>query len=199
MINKHNYSSKKGHSLPLLAMLTVLLWSVPVAIAATNDGLVNIDNHPLKHIEISGISIATPADNIADILTEQGYRQVNSTLFTKQEQLQNNRKTIFRMEINDTAAFRQISYHRSLSGGRVKTASGEKPVPAFENDTAQQLYQVICKNVSKAVKTERFCEPLTTSNISAGHGQLIELDNHFAARLNATAANTSMGIKHTYE
>ncbi|GJL73976.1 hypothetical protein [Nitrosomonas sp.] len=181
------------------ALLAALLLFIPAATAASSNDTGKTDNHPLKHIEISGISITTPADKIADILTAQGYTQVNNTLFTKQEQLQNNRKTIFRVEIEDTAAFRQISYHRSLSGGRVKTAGGEQPVPAFENETALQLYQVICENISEEAKKTRACEPLTVSSINAGHGQFIELDNHFSAQLSATAANTAMAIKYAYQ
>ncbi|PTN11758.1 hypothetical protein [Nitrosomonas aestuarii] len=180
------------------SQLAMLLLFIPAATVASDKDSANNDNQPLKHIEISGISIATPAGKIADILIAQGYAQVNNTLFTKQEQLQNNRKTIFRVEIEDTAAFRQISYHRSLSGGRVKTAGDKQPIPAFENDTAQQLYQLICENISEETKKTRACEPVTTSSINAGHGQFIELDNHFSAQLSATAANTAMGIKYTY-
>ncbi|SFK85028.1 hypothetical protein SAMN05216302_101767 [Nitrosomonas aestuarii] len=180
------------------SQLAMLLLLIPAATVASDKDSANNDNQPLKHIEISGISIATPAGKIADILIAQGYAQVNNTLFTKQEQLQNNRKTIFRVEIEDTAAFRQISYHRSLSGGRVKTAGDKQPIPAFENDTAQQLYQLICENTSEETKKTRACETVTTSSINAGHGQFIELDNHFSAQLSATAANTAMGIKYTY-
>ena len=77
------------------------------------------ESHPLRQIEISGIAIATPSGKISDILEAQGYTRVSGTMYTKQEQLQNQRKTIFRIEVEDTAAFREITYHRSLSGGRV--------------------------------------------------------------------------------
>lgn len=184
-----------------LLPLAILSISLSVAIAVFNAHASNIEigNHPLSHIKISGISITTPTEEMTKILTAQGYTQTRSTLFTKQEQLQNNRKTIFRIEVEDTAAFRQISYHRSLSGGRVKTTGPEKPVPAYEVDMAQQLYQTICKDVSEEVKNDRLCEPPTKSSISAGNGQWIEINDHFTVQLNATDAYTTIGIKYSYE
>lgn len=182
----------------LLRSTALVLFFLTPTIACADQNR-NFANHPLYHIEISGISLATPTTSIADILKAQGYDQVRSTMFTKQEQLQNQRKTIFRIEVEDTAAYREITYHRSLSGGRVKSSIEEEPVPEFEIDTASQLYQIICKNITEEEKTERSCEPFKQSSMIANHGQFIQLDDHFSVQLSATAANTAIGIKLTYE
>lgn len=182
-----------------LLPLAILLLSMSTIGNVFNAHASSLENHPLSHIEISGIALTTPTEEVSEILTAQDYSQARSSLFTKQAQLQNNRKTIFRIEVEDTAAYRQISYHRSLSGGRVKTTGPDKPVPAYEVDMAQQLYQAICEDISEEVKNERLCEPSTKSSISAGNGQWIEIDDRFTVQLNATAANTTIGIKYSYE
>ena len=156
------------------------------------------ESHPLRQIEISGIAIATPSGKISDILEAQGYTRVSGTMYTKQEQLQNQRKTIFRIEVEDTAAFREITYHRSLSGGRVKTAGDPEPVPDYEVDMAQRFYALMCEDVSEAIMEERQCEPLTKVTINAGHGQFIQINDSISMQLNVTAANSAVGIKYRY-
>ena len=190
-----NLVMTKHHRLMTTALMSFSL----IAITATAGQHQSTDSHPLRHVEISGVSIATPSDKISLILEAQGYTQVSSTMYTKQEQLQNQRKTIFRIEIEDSAAYREITYHRSLSGGRVKSSVEEEPVPEFELDTARQLYQLICESDTEEERDERFCQPYKQSSINAGHGQFIQISDDFAVQLNATAANTAIGIKQSYE
>jgi hypothetical protein len=146
-------------------------------------------------IAIAGISIDTPAENIQKILQAQGYTQINESLYTKQEHSQNGRTAVFRIEIEDNATFRQITYFRSLGGGRLKSpAVHDTPIPATEMDMAQQLYQVICPDISQQIHEDRACEPLTPSQAKLGNGQWIQKDS-FAVLLDATYANTTIGIK----
>ncbi|SER78204.1 hypothetical protein SAMN05421690_10759 [Nitrosomonas sp. Nm51] len=195
-MNVRNQRTIKRVFIPVLGF--ILLLSGLTATVNTNSS--NRSDSLLRAVEISGVSITMPQEEVADILDKQGYTQVNSTLFTKQEQLDGRRKTIFRIEIENTADFRQITYHRSLSGGRVKSSVEEKPIPAFELDTVQQLYQIVCENVPETVKAERSCEPAAQAGIHAGHGKFIAIDDHWAVQLSATASNSAIGIKFfTYE
>ena len=167
--------------------------------AASNASSSNQRNSLLNTVEISGISITTPQDEIVGILDNQGYTQVNSTLFTKQEQLDSRRKTIFRIEVEYTANSRQITYHRSLSGGRVKSSVEEKPIPANEMKIAQQLYQIVCGNVSETDKAERSCEPAALTRIQAGQGRFVDIDDHWSVQLSATASSSAIGIRFSDE
>ncbi len=191
LTNQHNMTINKFVLLPALLIAFE-------AVASDGCDSRKLDQ-TLSTVEVSGISMETPKDAIADILSKQGYTAITSSLFTKQEQLQSSRKTIYRIEVEETAAFRQISYHRSLSGGRVKSSVGEKPIPSDEFDTAQQLYQIACEGISEAIKAERECELLKDITISAGHGRFIELNARWAVQLNATAVNTAIGIKYSNE
>jgi hypothetical protein len=151
----------------------------------------------LETIEIVGISISTPTEMIAGILKTRGYTQVNASLYTKQEYLQNGRSAIFRIEIEDNAIFRQITYFRNLGGGRMKSpAARDTPVPDSDIGMATQLYQSVCADTSEELQQERACSPYTPANISFGNGQLIPVNEHYAAVLNATDAATIIGIKY---
>jgi hypothetical protein len=156
----------------------------------------NSNNDSFRHIEISGISLATPFDQIAGILTAQGYTEINSRLFTKQGELQNNRRTIFRIEIEDIADLRRITYHRSLSGGRVKTAGGDEPIPEYEVDMAQQFHRLMCENIPENMKEERQCQPPTAYSINAGNGRFIRINEQYSMQLDVTAANSTIGIQY---
>jgi len=180
----------------LFLILGLLL--LPGVVGSTEHSAKELDQI-LRTVEISGISMATPQESIAEILAAQGYTPVRSTLYTKQEQLQKSRKTIYRIEIEETAAFRQISYHRSLSGGRVKSSVGEDPIPSDDLDTAQKLYQIICEVVPETIKAERQCEPLEQTAISINYGNFVDINARWAVQLNATAGNTAFGIKYSYE
>jgi len=150
----------------LLGVTTIIGFSIS---ASQTTGTEN--NHPLKTIEIAGISLNTPPETIAKILQAQDYIPVNETLYTKQEPAQNGRSTVYRVEVEDTATSRQLSYFRSLTGGRNKSPSArDAAIPAAEITTAQQLYDFVCA-VPEALQTERACMPQTPANIIFGHGK----------------------------
>ena len=175
----------------LLGVTTIIGFSIS---ASQTTGTEN--NHPLKTIEIAGISLNTPPETIAKILQAQDYIPVNETLYTKQEPAQNGRSTVYRVEVEDTATSRQLSYFRSLTGGRNKSPSArDAAIPAAEITTAQQLYDFVCA-VPEALQTERACMPQTPANIIFGHGQLIAIDAHYSVLLKASDASTSMIIKY---
>lgn len=177
----------------LLLWITLLLF-----IFALNSYATDAEKQQLQAIEIAGISINTSPEMIAGILQAQGYKQVTESLYTKQEQAQSGRNAIYRVEIENTATFHQITYFRSLGGGRVKSpVVRDPPVPASEIDMAQQLYHAICTDIPAEIQEKRSCEPLTPANIRFGHGQWIQSDAHFAVLLDATNASTTIGIKHT--
>ena len=177
----------------------LLLWtSVLLFIFALNSHAIDAGKQQLQAIEIAGISINTSPEVITEILQAQGYKQVNESLYTKQEQVQNGRSAIYRIEIENTATFHQITYFRSLGGGRMKSPIvHDAPVPASEIDMVQQLYHAVCNDIPAEIQKERSCEPLTPANIRFGHGQWIQSDAHFAVLLDATNASTTIGIKHT--
>ncbi len=184
---------QKGYLVPRLLLLgaaTLISFSIS---ASQPTGT---EKHSLKTIEIAGISLNTPPETIAKILKAQDYIPVNETLYTKQEPAQNGRSTVYRVEIEDTATSRQLSYFRSLTGGRNKSPSArDAAIPAAEMITAQQLYNFVCA-VPQALQTERACMPQTAANIIFGHGQLIAIDAHYSALLKASDSSTSMIIKY---
>lgn len=177
----------------------LLRWMVAALFVLTSHSHAdNITKQPLQAIEVAGISISTPAEMIAGILQSQGYAPVNESLYTKQEQLQNGRSAIYRITTENNATFHQITYSRSLGGGRVKSpAVRDAPVPAAEIGMAQQLYQSVCTDVSEEKQKERSCESPTPSSIRFGHGQSVHIDERFAVLLDATDASTTIEIKYT--
>lgn len=175
-----------------------LFWiATTLLILALHSQAASTGKQLLETIEIVGISISTPTRMIAEILKAQGYTQINESLYTKQEYLQNGRSARFRIEIDDSATSRQITYFRSLAGGRIKSsAAHDTPVPDSEINMAQQLYQLVCTDISEELQKERACSPYTPDNINFGNGQLIQINEHYAAVLNATDASTTIGIKY---
>lgn len=150
----------------------------------------------LKAIEIAGISLNMSAEAIAKILQAQDYVPVNEAVYTKQEPAPNGRSTIYRIELEDTPTFRQLSYSRNLTGGRNKSPSArDAAIPADEIAAVQQLYDVVCA-VSEEQQTQRACVPPTPANIIVGHGQLIAIDQHHSVLLKASDASTSMMIRY---
>lgn len=177
----------------------LLRWMVAALFVFTSHSHAsNITKQSLQTIEIAGISLSTPAEMIAGILQSQGYAPVNESLYTKQEQLQHGRSAIYRITTENNATFHQITYSRSLGGGRVKSpAVRDASVPAAEIGMAQQLYQSVCIDVSEEKQKERSCESPTPSSIRFGHGQSIHIDERFAVLLDATDASTTIEIKYT--
>ena len=192
-MQRYNSQNDFFRSRSLLLWITALLF-----IFTLNSHAASAEKQKLQAIEIAGISINTSPEMIAGVLQAQGYKPVNESLYTKQEQAQNGRSAIYRVEIENTATFHQITYFRSLGGGRVKSPIvRDAPVPASEIDMAQQLYRAVCTDIPAEIQKKRSCEPLTPANIRFGHGQWIQSDAHFAVLLDATNASTTIGIKHT--
>jgi len=201
-MDKRLHNELTAGKILLLCMGTGILMGS--AALATAGALVGKDHESLKslnsfkQLEISGVTLAMSLETITENLTQQGYETVNSRLFTKRGPLQNNRTTVFRIEIEDDADSRMITYHRSLTGGRVKTAGDAEPIVEYEIDMAQQFYTIMCGDVSDEIWEERQCEPLTEVSINAGYGQFVEVSDRVSMQLNVTAANSAVGIKYRY-
>lgn len=147
--------------------------------------------------EIAGISMETPSDSIPSILEDHGYTQTGSATYTKQIQVPGQRKAIYRIEVDDTPAQRQITYFRGQSGGRVKSSTQkEKPIQADEIEMANELYQMVCDEASPQTKEARACQPATDALMIFGNGEFLDISKNFSAQLNASADSTTIGIKH---
>ena len=177
-----------------------LQWAIFILtwISITDNHAASAKQSQLKAVEISGISLNTPADRIAAILQAQGYTQVNGSLYTKEEPMQSGRSAIYRVEIEDSSTMWEISYFRSLSGGRIKSLTlRDAPIPDSDMYMARQLYQAVCMDISETLQKERGCAPYSSINISVGNGQPIAIDDHFTVLLKATDGNTAIGIKYS--
>jgi len=177
-----------------------LQWVILIVawISITDTHAAGAEQSQLEAVEIAGVSIFTPMDRIAAILQAQGYTQVNGSLYTKEEPLQNGRSAIYRIEIENSSEIREISYSRSLSGGRIKSPTlRDAPIPDSDMDMVQQLYRAVCLNISETLQKERGCAPYSSTNVIAGNGQPVQIDDHFTVLLKATDANTAIGIKHS--
>lgn len=176
----------------LASMMVAMIISFSVS-ANQNSG---VEKDALKAIEIAGISLNTPAEAIAKILQAQDYVPVNETVYTKQEAAPNGRSTIYRMEVEDTPTFRQLSYSRNITGGRNKSPSPrDAAIPTDEITAAQQLYELACA-VPEEQQTQRACMPPAPANIIVGHGQWVAIDQHRSVLLKASDTSTSMMIRY---
>ncbi|UJP05814.1 MAG: hypothetical protein LZF61_02235 [Nitrosomonas sp.] len=156
-------------------------------------------HHPLAGIEVVGISFNTPPERIAAILQAQGYTRVNDALYTKSEPAQSGRSTVYRVEIDETAVFRQLGYFRTLTGGRNKSpASRDAEIPASEMPMIRQLYEFVC-NVPDDLQSERACMPPEAARIDFGRGQWVSVDARYSALLKASDTSTSLMIKYSPE
>ena len=151
--------------------------------------------HPLTVIEIAGVSLATPAEKIPNILQAQGYTQVNSSLYTKSEPAPNGRSTVYRVEIDDTATSRELGYFRSLTGGRNKSPSSrDAAIPENEIAMVRQLHDVVC-NVPDDLQTGRQCTPAEPVNIMINHGMMLVIDANYSVLLKASDSSTSVMVR----
>ena len=186
-------SARKNSLVFRLALMMVAMIISFSVLASQSPGA---EKDSLKAIEIAGISLNTPAGAIAKILQAQDYVPVNGTVYTKQEAAPNGRSTIYRIEVEDTPTFRQLSYSRNLTGGRNKSPSArDAAIPADEVTVTQQLYDAVCA-VSEEQQTQRACMSTTPANIIVGHGQLIAIDQHHSIVLKASDASTSIMIRY---
>ncbi len=154
-------------------------------------------NQNLLMVEIEGISLSTPIDEIPEILEIHGYNQTASTTFTKRTQASDQRKSIHRIEISDTDKLRQISYIREKSGGRIKSPPKvEEPILENEALIAQEINRIVCTEVSAQVKNERYCQPTSKSSIRINNGNTLQIGSDFEVTLNVSAASTAMRLKY---
>ncbi len=169
----------------------VALSMIVMQTIATADPL----KHPLTSIEIAGISLDTPTDQIAGILQAQGYTQVNPSLYTKSEAAPNGRSTVYRIEVDDTAIARELGYFRNLTGGRNKSPSSrDATIPESEIAMVRQLYEAVC-NVDEELQSERKCAPLQPASIIVNHGMVLTVDANYSILLKASDASTAIMIK----
>lgn len=170
-------------------VIAVWLIALPMTAAAGSPG------HPLAAVEIAGISLDTPADKIAGILQAQDYTQVNPSLYTKSEAAPNGRSTVYRVEIDDTASARELSYSRSLTGGRNKSPSSrDATIPDSEIAMVRQVYDAVC-NVSEDLQSERKCQPPQPASVMINHGMLLTVDADYSVLLKASDSSTSVVVK----
>lgn len=172
-------------------MAAICLTAVPsIAVAAAGS-----QTDPLAEIEIAGISLNTPVDKIPGILQTQGYTQVNSSLYTRSEAAPNGRSTVYRVEIDDTAASRELGYFRSLTGGRNKSPSSrDAAIPDSEIAMVRQLYDALC-NVEEDLQSERKCAPPQPASVMINHGMMLTVDANYSVLLKASDASTSVVVK----
>lgn len=150
--------------------------------------------------EITGISLNTPLENIPSILESHGYTQTSDTTYTRQIQVPGQRKSIYRIEVDDTPTLHQITYFRGQSGGRVKSSVlQKKPIPADEIIMIEELYQMICADISPQLQETRSCQAVTNTLRTFGHGEFLQYGSNFSAQLNASADSTTIGIKYFKE
>lgn len=167
---------------------TVLMIAISAAASADSP------KHPLAAVEIAGISLNTPVDAIAGILQAQGYTQVNPSLYTKSEAAANGRSTVYRVEIDDTAGSRELSYARSLTGGRNKSPpSRDAAIPDSEIAMVRQLYEAVC-NVDEDLQSERKCAPPQAASVMINHGMILTVDANYAVLLKASDSSTSVTV-----
>lgn len=150
----------------------------------------------LLNLEIEGISLSTPAEKITDILTARGYIQSGEgTTYIKEAPLAGGRKTLYRIEIEETGAQRSVFYFRGESGGRVKSPSiKNRPVPGNETVWARTLYKVICGDVPDKIQQLRACRPLQDWDIGFGQGTLLKISDQLGAQLDASGPSTTASI-----
>ena len=156
-----------------------------------------IDLPSLLTFEIEGVSLSTEANTIPDILQGKGYKQTQTT-YTKQHQVLGQRKSIYRIEINEEEAGRHIIYIREKSGGRIKSPpKQEKPIPPNEASMAKKLYELVCIDPHAQLYESRACLPITTQNISFGHGKLVAIGKNISVKLSASAASTAIEVRYS--
>lgn len=155
-------------------------------------------NQNLLMVEIEGISLSTPIDAIPEILENHGYNQTASTTFIKRTEATGPRKSIHRIEISDTDKLRQISYIREKSGGRIKSPPKvEEPILKNETLIAQEIYRIVCTEVSAQIQNERYCQPASKFSISFNNGSTLQIGSDFEVTLNASAASTAIRLKYS--
>ncbi|MBA2483263.1 MAG: hypothetical protein H0V39_02360 [Nitrosomonas sp.] len=192
-----NVCFKKLIELAKYAVIVFFIFIQSSSLAIAEQSEQWLDHKRLLSYEIAGISLNTPVENIPSILESHGYTQTGNTTYTKQIQVPGQRKSIYRIEINDTADQRQISYFRGKSGGRVKSSvKKDIPIPPDEAEMANTLYQFVCNGIKQELQERRSCEPATDALLVFGKGEFLNIENNISAQLSASADSTTIGIKY---
>ena len=181
-----------------IATVLLIFTQLPTAAIAQKT-----EQKPLQQFfafEIAGISLRTSFDAIPSILESHGYTQTGSATYTKQIQVPGQRKSIYRIEVDDGPTQRQIIYFRGQSGGRVKSSAlRAKPIQVDEIDMANTLHQLVCSEIIPQIQKTRACQPATDTFIIFGNGKFVEIGKKVSAQLNASADSTTIGIKYIKE
>jgi len=178
-----------------VVFLILTLLTSSVIAEKTKSGQLS-DQQRFLTYEMAGISLSTPLESIPSILKSHGYTQTGNITYTKQVLVPGQRKAVYRIEVDDTSAHRQITYFRGQSGGRVKSSAlQEKPIQSDEIEMANELYQIVCTEITPQTQETRACQPTTDALIIFGHGEFLEIGKNFSAQLNASANSTMIGIK----
>lgn len=196
MLRFYQYSRISFFMTFLFVLLAVSLYKPTMVQAGT--GAESSDTIQLQHfldLEIEGISLSTLPEDIPVILEAVGYSQTGNSTFIKNTPLPGGRKSIYRIELEDTPQYRSITYFRGESGGRNKSpVVKNKPVPDNEAVWANAFYKLVCLNVPDEIKAERSCQPLVDWQIRFGEGRSLDISDKISAQLDASGASTILGV-----
>lgn len=178
-----------------LCLMAVLLFK-PLTVLSTDTE--SSDSFPLQRfldLEIEGITLSTLPEDIPVILEAAGYYPMGNATFTKQEALPGGRKSLYRIEVEDTSRQRSITYFRGESGGRNKSpVERNRPIPANEAVWAKAIYELVCVQVPEQVKKARTCQPVADWEIRFGEGVFLNIADNAGAQLDASGASTTLGV-----
>ncbi|SFP92244.1 hypothetical protein SAMN05216419_103324 [Nitrosomonas cryotolerans] len=180
-----------------LALLIIIQLSSPPVQASVIEAEKKFDYQGFLVTEVEGISLRTPPEMIPVILEKNSYSQARQATYTKQTQEPGQRKSVYRIEIEDTATHRQITYFRGKTGGRIKSSAQAEPIPADEFTIARAVYKLVCGEVSSQTQAARSCLPVTESNIRFGDGNLLEISDNVVVQLSASATSTTITLRYT--
>jgi hypothetical protein len=177
----------------ILFLMTVLLIKLLTVSAAKGS-----DSFPLQRfldLEIQGISLSTLPEDIPVILEAAGYFQSGNSTFIRDTPLPGGRKSIYRIELEDTPEHRSITYFRGESGGRNKSSvERNRPVPDNEAVWARAIYELVCLHVPDAISKARACQPVVGWEIRFGEGSFLSISDNAGAQVDAAGASTTLGV-----
>ncbi|MCW5597515.1 MAG: hypothetical protein KIT59_00105 [Nitrosomonas sp.] len=146
-------------------------------------------------LEIEGISLSAPPEKIPAQLEDAGYHQIADGIFIKEAPIPGGRKSTYRIEVEETAELRSITYVRGEMGGRNKSpVEKNRPIPANEVTWVKTLYELVCSRVPEKSKNERACQPLLDWQARFGEGEVLRISDQAGARLDASGASTTLAL-----
>lgn len=180
----------------MLFLMTLLLLKPTTVLATT--GAESSDSFPLQRfldLEIEGISLSTLPEDIPVILEAAGYFQQRNSTFIKQVPLAGDRKSLYRIEVEDTPRQRRITYFRTERGSRNKSSvEKNRPVPDNEAVWAKAIYELVCLQVRNEIKKVRACKPLAEGEIRFGEGSFLSISDNAGAQVDASGESTTLGV-----